>query len=624
MWGSSNSGTTTAWQTIDASPSGANFSGTLSGVPAGGWYQIEVRGVSSGVTGGIAVQTKVGVGDIFVTAGQSNSANHSPGGYIPSDDRVSARDATTGSTWVFAVDPIPIASGTGGSIWTRLGDQLASTLDIPIGFIAVGVGGTPVSHWVPGSGGYNNGIRPAVQSLPINGFRAGLWHQGETDTTGGGTSAADYASRLSSMISQSRIDAGWDIPWYVAEASWHSNGPQNQERVVAGQRMAAHGDPLTFLGETTDDMHLKGSGLHFDIPRQLERSQQYTDILAGTPTLTPVNGHFEDNRDPAVTGLSPLADGVSELVVITDNNTRRPIGWRILAASGIDAADGANGYHNPSTGTFAGAIDSANGGVLPNMDGKHVALLDGGTAGNYFLHSTRALAKANTTYTFTVALGLRDNAATFGTARLEITADGVVVASTSYDKAAIDALHGSDASGTFTDATITWTTGSTVAANQPLAIRVVKEGGTGTVLDFDNVRFTATALQTYGTWIDDFSLPAADQDFTDDPDGDGLENGLEAWFGTHPGQWSSGLSLGSTVGLVTTFSHPQNDDPPSDLTGYYEWSPNLVDWYANDSGPDGGATVTFSASTSGTTTTVTATTSESLDRIFLRAAVMQN
>ena len=113
------------------------------------------------------------------------------------------------------------------------------------------------------------------------------------------------------MISQSRIDAGWNCPWYIAEASWHGSGSHaNQEGVVAGQRLAVHGDPLTFLGETTDDMHLTGSGLHFDAPHLLKRAQQYTEILTGTPTVTPVNGHFEDNRTPAVTGLNPLADGV--------------------------------------------------------------------------------------------------------------------------------------------------------------------------------------------------------------------------------------------------------------------------------------------------------------------------
>ena len=38
-------------------------------------------------------------------------------------------------------------------------------------------------------------------------------------------------------------------------------------------------------------------------------------------------------------------------------------------------------------------------------------------------------------------------------------------------------------------------------------------------------------------------------------------------------------SLTSTTEAVTvTFIHPQNVTPPTDLTGYYAWSPKLTDW----------------------------------------------
>ena len=120
-----------------------------------------------------------------------------------------------------------------------------------------------------------------------------------------------------------------------------------------------------------------------------------------------------------------------------------------------------------------------------------------------------------------------------------------------------------------------------------------------------------------------FQRPA-DQDFDDDSDNDNLSNGLEAWFGTHPGEFNAGLANVSTTGNVTTFTHAQNTTVPDDLTGYYEWSPNLTDWYASGSGPGGGATVAFSASISGGTTTVTATVTGAYERIFLRAGVNQN
>ena len=139
-----------------------------------------------------------------------------------------------------------------------------------------------------------------------------------------------------------------------------------------------------------------------------------------------------------------------------------------------------------------------------------------------------------------------------------------------------------------------------------------------------NERAEITATNTFVNWIDGFGLDPADQDFDDDPDLDRLSNGLESWLGTHPGQYDAGLADLATDGTTTTFSHPQNDDPPSDVSGYYEWSQNLSDWYGSGSGPGGGPTVSFVPNTVGTTTTVTAAASEALEQLFLRVGVVQN
>ena len=80
----------------------------------------------------------------------------------------------------------------------------------------------------------------------------------------------------------------------------------------------------------------------------------------------------------------------------------------------------------------------------------------------------------------------------------------------------------------------------------------------------------------------------------------------------------------SLDGTTTTFEDPQNADPPSDLTGFNEWSPNLSDWHASGSGPVGGPTVSFVPNTVGTTSTATATASEPLESLFLRVGVMQD
>jgi hypothetical protein len=109
-----------------------------------------------------------------------------------------------------------------------------------------------------------------------------------------------------------------------------------------------------------------------------------------------------------------------------------------------------------------------------------------------------------------------------------------------------------------------------------------------------------------------------------DPDGDGLPNLIEAWFGTHPGQPNAGLAGLAATGTTTTFTHPHNPYPPTDVSGFYQWSPNLVDWYASGGGPGGGPTVTMVPTTVGATTVVTATASAPLPRLFLRAAATRN
>jgi hypothetical protein len=62
------------------------------------------------------------------------------------------------------------------------------------------------------------------------------------------------------------------------------------------------------------------------------------------------------------------------------------------------------------------------------------------------------------------------------------------------------------------------------------------------------------------------------------------------------------------------------------LSHRYQWSPNLLDWYAANgaNGPAGGPTATTTRIISGSTASVTATISTPLPRFFLRVAVEQN
>jgi Bacterial Ig-like domain len=149
-------------------------------------------------------------------------------------------------------------------------------------------------------------------------------------------------------------------------------------------------------------------------------------------------------------------------------------------------------------------------------------------------------------------------------------------------------------------------------------------GGTWTVT---NLMITPPA-NTFANWIDkpSFGIAPADRGLLADPDHDSLSNGIEAWFGTHPGESSAGIETTSSSGTTITFTHPASANPPQDLTACYEWSPDLITWYSGDgvAGPAGGPTVRITSGTMAGTTTVTATRSAPGERLFLRAAVMAN
>lgn len=147
-------------------------------------------------------------------------------------------------------------------------------------------------------------------------------------------------------------------------------------------------------------------------------------------------------------------------------------------------------------------------------------------------------------------------------------------------------------------------------------------------LTMEIVNWYSPLPNDYNSWIGDpaLGIAPANRGFDLDPDGDGLSNGIEAWFGTDPRTANPGLVEIATSGLATTFRHPRNPQAPSDLTGTYEWSADMLNWYAGNgiSGPPGGPTVNIVSAASSNTTTVTATASAGLPQLFLRARLTQN
>jgi len=252
------------WQDVPLNPGTHTFDGSVP-TPAGGWYSLEVRAMKAGDLVAGKTVDHVGVGEVFVIAGQSNSTNFGSEKLQTQTGRVSS---FSGTAWQLANDPQPGVqdNSPNGSPWPAFGDDLYEKIHVPIGIAATGFGGTSVSEWQPGAPRkLFEGMMQRIQELGPHGFRAVLWHQGENDEH---TSTQDYVRLLTNVIETSKKEAGWDFPWFVAQASYHSESDPESPEVRAAQKelwdthVALKGpDTDTLRGDNRYGIHMSGKGL---------------------------------------------------------------------------------------------------------------------------------------------------------------------------------------------------------------------------------------------------------------------------------------------------------------------------------------------------------------------------
>jgi hypothetical protein len=141
---------------------------------------------------------------------------------------------------------------------------------------------------------------------------------------------------------------------------------------------------------------------------------------------------------------------------------------------------------------------------------------------------------------------------------------------------------------------------------------------------FSGIEALGIGPNSFGTWISnpDFGIAPGQRGLDDDADRDGIDNGLENYFGTHPGEFSRGLVAGLKNGNTFTFTHPIGAATASDLNATYRWSKDLSTFTPSAVALQG-TTVTFTPGTpAGGFVTVTATvTGTSLAKLFVDVEV---
>jgi hypothetical protein len=265
------------WQTIPIVGATRSFSAELP-LPAGGWYALEVEALGDGAVLAEAKVESFGVGEVFVGAGQSNSTNC---GEIRTQQKSGMVSSFGGEEWQLADDPQPgVADRTqGGSFWPAFGDAMYERYKVPIGVATTGFGGTSVNQWQPG-GDLFPWTMTRIRQLGPLGFRALLWHQGESDVE---MPSEEYYAKLKNVIQSSRAQVGWYVPWFVAQASYHNaerprfDSVRNAQSKLWKDGFALPGpDTDTLMGDSRD---LGGKGIHFS-PKGLElHGQMWADCV---------------------------------------------------------------------------------------------------------------------------------------------------------------------------------------------------------------------------------------------------------------------------------------------------------------------------------------------------------
>jgi carbohydrate esterase-like sialic acid-specific acetylesterase len=171
---------------------------------------------------------------ILLTLGQSNAANEGETRYVPRDG-VYNFNFLDGKCYV-ARDPLLGTTGSGGSVWTRVGDRLIASGQFErVLIVPIAVGSSRIEEWAPG-GQHHARIRDAQSALDRHGLHIThvLWHQGESDVQS--TTHAEYVERFRRMLEDMRA-AGVDAPVYVAVASICQN--HGSEAIRQAQREIA-------------------------------------------------------------------------------------------------------------------------------------------------------------------------------------------------------------------------------------------------------------------------------------------------------------------------------------------------------------------------------------------------
>ena len=212
------------------------WSHTFHCVPAGGLYRIETRLVidPNGVEWSPHGDTihHLGVGDLWIIAGQSNAAGYGRGPvYDPPEPGVHI--LKNDETWDIAAHPLNDTTQSrhpnlehanpGHSPYLRFAKELRAALGYPIGLVQTALGGSSLAMWNPDENPEAPLYHNLIHCIKLAGgrVRGMVWYQGESDC--GLELAHSYERRFAAFITRLRTALDFpDLPVVLTQLNRHT------------------------------------------------------------------------------------------------------------------------------------------------------------------------------------------------------------------------------------------------------------------------------------------------------------------------------------------------------------------------------------------------------------------
>jgi hypothetical protein len=377
-------GTPVNWTSLDTTPAGGLFQGQIKA--KGGWYTLWIRSLVNGKALDSTSLSRVGVGENFIIAGQSNAQGTMwrPGEKGAADDRVICANVYSFYT-EFNQNPdhrlignlstdFPFTDfkqmsdqttigplGLSKYYWAKLGDSLVAKLNVPVCFINVAWLGTSMQNWAESSRGlatenpwaagqmYATGfpyinLKRASELYGVkNGVRAILWHQGESDTYHKKVDKAQYKKYFVEVIETLRRQTGLSIPWVISEVSFGATAYYGVPGIVDGTCTSPLWNPEIIAGQKemlTDGIFTElYSGPNTDQVEIPRANDAYASCVHFTPNAysqladlweDKLNASFFANSKPVLPALLPVIElqcGPANELLVSTKSTYAKTQW---------------------------------------------------------------------------------------------------------------------------------------------------------------------------------------------------------------------------------------------------------------------------------------------------------